>query len=562
MAEPIGTRTLRELTRIIFTRLGVVVIIVALITVGALAVCLSAEKHYRSSVTFLVKEPKPRNPTAQQVSPDRSLQVFIKTQHELITSETVLARTFAMLVENNEQGVKEEAKAWRNARQAWLSDSSEKNWGAFLASLRALDARIEEIKDGTKDKERAERFRNGLRRFAGRIDVETPGGTDVALSEVFILEVTQPGPPINAQHAADCLAKCYMDRYREVQAHSSRQAVEFMRGRLASLKKERLQKAEQAIRDFVDELESPADLVILEQLTRSGSEAGRQITVRRFNEEIISIEGSLAEARQQKQQLLEQLPKGLWKPGTERDENGELIVPDLARVSEEQLPDESPILTGIVTIIPEATLRNNVIVSQLKSKEVSLIIELNRLKVEYNDDYRGVRDKLTEIARTRRQILMELIGESGSQDIKIATLTARKNELQRKRDQELIRLNDITEQLVRYQDLQQEMLLARTEYNKIAGDLASALTFQGQEADAITINIVDEAKLPDVARPAYPRTGLYTLVAVVVGMLLAVAYAFLADHFNHTLVSIEDTEHYLGIPVVGSIEKCSTGLLR
>ncbi|MHC4796357.1 MAG: hypothetical protein ACYTF1_06900, partial [Planctomycetota bacterium] len=106
-----------------------------------------------------------------------------------------------------------------------------------------------------------------------------------------------------------------------------------------------------------------------------------------------------------------------------------------------------------------------------------------------------------------------------------------------------------------------ELVLARGEYQTVATDLASALTFQEQEADAVTINIVDEAKLPDVSRPTYPRPILYTLIAAVVGLLLGVAYAFVADHFDHTLASIEEAERYLCIPVVGSVKKCGKGLL-
>ena len=268
MAEPIGTRTLRELTRIIFARYIMVILIIAIITGGTVYVCLKVPKHYSSSVTFLVKEPRPQNPTAQQVSPDRSLQVFIKTQHEIIKSHTVLARTMALFLEPKS----EETEKWNKAREAWLTDSTEQNWREFMQALRALDVKVEQMRT---DDEKGEMFRDEVRRFAARIDVETPGGAEVTLSEIFTVTVTWPGPPILAQHVTDYLSKSYIDRYREVQAHSSRNAVELMRTRLAQLKQQRLQEAESNLRNFVvKELVSPADLVILEQLLRSGTEAG------------------------------------------------------------------------------------------------------------------------------------------------------------------------------------------------------------------------------------------------------------------------------------------------
>ncbi len=555
MADNIGARTLRELTRVIFAQLGIVVAIVAVITVGTLVACLAAHKHYRSSVTFLVKEPRPQNPTAQEVSTDRSLEVFIKTQHELIKSETVLARTLAVLDSPESPA----ARNWRSARQAWQRDDSQENWDKLLASLEDLDAEIEQRKNYP---ETGGEFRDAIRRFARRVKTETPGGEAVALTEIFTVTVTQPAPPKNAKRAAALLAENYKDRYREVQVRSSREAAEFMRARLQALRRDQLGPAEDRLREFVEhELESPADLVILEQLTRSGTEAGRQIIVRRFQEDMISLDAGLAEARQLRQQLLEQLPRGLWDGQQERDEDGNLTVPDLARLDEARLPDDDPILTDIVTIIPEETLKYNVVVNTLKSKEVALLIDLNRLKVEYKPDYPSVRDKLTEIARTRRQILRELIGEATALDIKNATLSARQREIGRRLEEEQRRLDSITPKLVRYQELQHEVNLAREQYGKLSGDLTTALNLQEQEAGAITISIVDQARLPDVRRPAYPNTGLYTLLAALVGLLLATAYAFAADYFDHTLRSIEETERYLGVPAVGSVGKHGQGLL-
>ena len=547
---------MRELSRVIFARLGMALLIAALITGGTLYACLKARRFYRSSVTFLVKEPRPQNPTAQQVSTDRSLEVFIKTQHELIKSETVLARTLALLEAPDSPA----ARNWRSAREAWEKTDAPENWTALQRALGELDQEVERRKE---DPATASEFREAIRRFRKRVKVETPGGETVALSEVFTVTVTRPEPPEQARLAAQLLAWNYVDRYREVQAQLTRGAADFVRQRRDALKKERLQPAEDALRQFVEkDLESPYDLVILEQLGKAGTEAGRQIIVRKFQEEMITNDAELAEARQLKQQLLEQLPPALWDGGPRRDDSGDPTVPEIARLDETRLPDTDPILTDIVTIIPEDTLKNNVVVNKLKSKEVALIVELNRLKVEYRVDYRSVRDKQTEIAQTRRQILKELIGEARALDIRIATLAARQGEIGSRLEQEQERLNKITPLLVRYQQLQNEVSMAREEYRKVSADLASALNLQEQEAGAITIRVIDQAKLPDVKRPAFPKTVLYTLVAAGVGLLLAVAYAFLADYFDHTLRSIQQVERHLGVPVIGSISKYRRGLLR
>lgn len=562
---------MRELARVVFSRWVMVFFIMAAITGATLAACLKAPKAYRSSVTFLAKEPRPQNPAAQQVSSDRSLEVFIKTQNELITSQTVLARTLAML------RLPESAMAqrWTRARQAIEHlDASPASSGvdaaADVARRAAMDELGQSLAEIDREVERMLRdavtgadFREDLRQFAKRVKVETPGGEEIALSEIFTIGVTIPGPPERAMRAADLLARSYIDRYREVQAESGGKSAGFMRDRLDAFKNQRLAQAEAALRSFVEnELDSPSDVGILEQLSRSGTEAGRQIVVRRFQEELISIDGELAEAVQLKRELLEQLPEALWGDQPRRVADGELTVPRIENLAETVLPDDHAVLVDVVTIIPEDIVKNNVVINQLKGKEVALLIELNRLQVEYNSGYRAVRDKQTEIARTRRQILRELVGEASAQDIAASLLQARQKELKTRLAAESDRLDRTTRQLVRYQELQHEVAVAREEYRRLAADLASAEQFQGQEADAITISVIDPARLPDESRPAFPNTLLFTILAAGVGVLLSIAYAFLADHFDHTFRSIGDAERYLGVPVVGSIARHRYGLVR
>jgi len=92
-------------------------------------------------------------------------------------------------------------------------------------------------------------------------------------------------------------------------------------------------------------------------------------------------------------------------------------------------------------------------------------------------------------------------------------------------------------------------------------EVTDAQSQQQQERDAITLEIVGPATLPDEAKPTFPKTPLFTLVAAGVGLLLSVAYAFLTDHYDHSLRWSDEAEQYLGVPVIGSIRKHGGGLL-
>jgi len=52
------------------------------------------------------------------------------------------------------------------------------------------------------------------------------------------------------------------------------------------------------------------------------------------------------------------------------------------------------------------------------------------------------------------------------------------------------------------------------------------------------------------------------LVAVVAAVVMALVYAFLADHFDHSLKSIDNAERYLGVPVLASVPKIGGPVIR
>ncbi|MDP4088957.1 MAG: Wzz/FepE/Etk N-terminal domain-containing protein [Bacillota bacterium] len=68
-----------------------------------------------------------------------------------------------------------------------------------------------------------------------------------------------------------------------------------------------------------------------------------------------------------------------------------------------------------------------------------------------------------------------------------------------------------------------------------------------------TVEIMDHAKLPQ--SPVKPNKMLNTVLAFVIGLILAIALAFLMEYMNDTIKSEEDVERYLGVPIIGVIPK-------
>jgi len=66
-----------------------------------------------------------------------------------------------------------------------------------------------------------------------------------------------------------------------------------------------------------------------------------------------------------------------------------------------------------------------------------------------------------------------------------------------------------------------------------------------------SVNILDSAQVPDHA--SGPPRLMYTLVALLAGLFLAIAIIVIADAVDTTVKSPEDAENSLGMPVTGRV---------
>lgn len=587
MPEAFTTRTLRELTRVIFTRLLGMIVIVALLTGGTYYACKRAKPIYQSEVTILVKQPKRETSNIQEVSPDRSLAVFLRTQHQIIKSDLVLSRTMALLENppNREDWLA--ARSVLHAAKPSERDEVREKLDRVLDDIDQLGSRI------------IDQRQEDLARFRKNVEVETPGGETVGMSEVFTITVWQRDgrgfqQGQQARMAADILAKSYIDRYWQVQAQSFKDSADLVQSRLADLKENMLEPAEKAMNRFLaeklaaksppkspttqaDNVLNPADVVILEQLLKSGTEAGSQIVRRRFEEEKIRLQTERASASA----LQEQLSRILADPAVTQALTQENIDQLEARVFElfkpakdpkeeatrqAELTEVSRVLFRLTDepriVVPQDILSDNDIVNKMKKKLADLIIDRNRLRGQYAPTYRELISLYIEIVRAKLEIVEELRAEKKSLDVRLDTIDARLAQFAQQITLVTEKLDAIAKLLPQYDRLQAELRMARANFAKLETELLQAQALEQRARKEVTIQVIDPASVPDPAEPAIPNTPVYTIIAAAVAVLLALAYAFLADYFDHTLRSIHEVERYLGTTVLGSISKAGRRLVQ
>lgn len=88
----------------------------------------------------------------------------------------------------------------------------------------------------------------------------------------------------------------------------------------------------------------------------------------------------------------------------------------------------------------------------------------------------------------------------------------------------------------------------------VANQIAEVLSGVAQEVMGVeSVNVVDQAKVPEA--PSGPNRVMYTAVAFLAGIFLAVAIVVVMDMVNTRVRTPEEAEEMLGIPVIGRIPK-------
>lgn len=88
----------------------------------------------------------------------------------------------------------------------------------------------------------------------------------------------------------------------------------------------------------------------------------------------------------------------------------------------------------------------------------------------------------------------------------------------------------------------------------VANKIAEVLSSVAQEVMGVeSVNVVDQAKVPTA--PSGPNRVMYTAVAFLAGLFLAVAIVVVMDMVNTRVRTPEEAEELLGLPVIGRIPK-------
>ncbi len=515
MAETYTGRTLREILRIMARRfLGMVLILVVALAAVAAGTYL-APKWYRSEVPLLARPGIVGNPLEEQVSLLRDkVSLFVVTQREIITSDYVLASALMKIQGNRTQA----PPTTMPEVTAWFTD---KGVNDFIQSHAKL-----------------------MNRLRKRVVVLTPGGPDATFTQVYKVQVDWSqnddrllsgggSPDATTERVANlagAIKDAYLMRYSCLESQRAHEATRLFRQDVLGLAKANLDDASNELNTYIGG-ELKGDLIQVINMVGGqavGTEIGDASLATRFRGEINKIDERLAEVTALKTALESELSKG----------ESEAIV------------------------VPDAITAANPVIAKLQSKIVETKLSLNALTPRYTEDYRELQNAKAELASALADLRSELKLQYARQSQEIAVLNARRATLSQKVTEDRKRVDDLASKVARYEHLRKSVLSAQVLFDEEQKRVMNSVTAERLAANPILVTSLGDATRPEASEPRLPILWLNMLIAAVAGMVLALVYAFLTDHFDHSIKSIDNAEQYLGIPVLASVPKMGGAIIR
>ena len=575
MADAYPRRTLREITRIVASRFIGMVIIFAVVIVAVWTATHYAPKQYRSELPLLAE---PRQPAELGEAPAAAskrevISLFISKQESIIKSRHVLASALLHLLDGKGPPRPLEVKA--------PGDKVEKeDLSRWEKQVEQWDEQVDLCKE-----QRAEY----LRKVEDRVKVVSPGGPDVPFNEVFKIQVDWPeerdqaaklgrDPRELAAERAEQMARYVLESYRlrfvQLEMKLAAEEARGYEGASLAVAKAERDDAVRARQEFIEGLDKELRsnlLFVVNVVGESGLETGIAATVRDINAEIENIKAEEKELEYyiatsispqiRKVQELQRLEDD-FDAAEQKAAAGEL------ERSEADLKTVVDRIRNFSLVVPDDAAAASSSLGIIQDRATHLRLNLDGLTTSYKYVHESVRNTARELLNVWTTLGGVLADQQKKAEDKLGKLRTRREAKELSmfgaegvegKEQKLSKLIEIA---LKYEQLDNQVKHATQKYNEALEQKTDAVKRKQLAQTPILAIDMDSPSRPDPARPRRPILWLNLVIAVIAGLILAVIYAFMADHFDHTIKGIDDAERYLGAPVLVSIPKLGGRIVR
>jgi polysaccharide biosynthesis transport protein len=211
-------------------------------------------------------------------------------------------------------------------------------------------------------------------------------------------------------------------------------------------------------------------------------------------------------------------------------------------------------------------VRNSTAVRELERNYMTLGAKYEEMSSTFGPDWpemKRVKNAMEEVRRS----LDAKVKEEARKVISAANASYhealdREDLIRQSLDEQKSRVQDLQGASAEYNQIKAELenerqmlqgLLRRRSETSISADLADRLGGRDQEEKQVTIKVIEKADVPSA--PFAPGSRRRSLMIVLLGLVLGVGTAYVIDHWDDSIHTVEDLKRYVPLPYLGMIPR-------
>jgi len=209
-------------------------------------------------------------------------------------------------------------------------------------------------------------------------------------------------------------------------------------------------------------------------------------------------------------------------------------------------------------LIAVTQIITNSVIETLTLKLLDLELKRTKLVSRYNEGSMPLESVDEEIAQTKTELRNEIKNVSraliNSIKTDLSALQARKEALEEIRDKYSTRLRQLSDVALEYKRLERQVKGKNELYVTLLGKQAEASLVEVLKSGLlVNVRIIDPAKVP--VKPVSPKKVLNTILGCIVGLISGIGGAFVKEYWDHSLKTIDEVEHYMGLSTLAAIPR-------
>jgi succinoglycan biosynthesis transport protein ExoP len=333
--------------------------------------------------------------------------------------------------------------------------------------------------------------------------------------------------PQRAAALANAVADAFVQHHLDRKLASSNDAFQFLQAQKVQ-QEQKLQQAQDALQSFRERVKvvsldvNQADNPVLARL-------------RRLQQQLTDVQLQRIDLQARAQVVHRVMDKGL--------DAGQIA----AQAAQAGADAAAPAEQQSVFALPE--VRDDAAISSLRAQLLDAQKEGARLVDTYGPEHPQYRAARKKIDMLQQQLAAAIPRVAGSMDAQLEMLTNQENDLRAQYDAQNAAALELSKQALTYDRLMSDV----TRQSKLFDVLVERLREVNLTADYTKTNVevADRAEPP--ALPVSPRKVRAGILSLLLGLLLGLGAAFLAEYMDETVNTPEDLEARTGIPVLGFV---------